>query len=77
MLICKALLGGIEKQARHRGTAPRLAFSSHYIIASQGSMSYFSLSECVLTPGVNLAAEAGPTHSRCGGILLDFVFSDD
>lgn len=40
-------------------------------------MSYFSLSKCVLTPGVNLAAKAGPTYSLCRGILLDFVLSDD
>lgn len=73
MLICKALLGGTEKHARHRGTASTLAFSSHYIIGSQSLMSYFSLSECVLTPGVDVAAKAGATHSLCGGTLLDFV----
>lgn len=36
-------------------------------------MSYFSLSECVLTPGVDVAAKAGATHLLGGGTLLDFV----
>lgn len=74
MLICEALLVGIEKNRPGMEARPsRLAFSSHYIIAGQGSMSCFAFPQSVLGPGVNMAAEAGPARSLCWGILFDVV----